>query len=342
MYFHLLQPDEIPWTELDALPDRTIFQTKPWLDFLAATQRAVPVVAELRDCGEAVGYFTGLIVCKFGLRILGSPMPGWTTPHIGFNLLRDVSLWQALRVLRDFAFHELGCVHLEITDPHITAVDAHRAGYRIFPQLTYFTDLTPPIQTILNNLHRSPRRSIHKAEAAGVIIEQAFDAGFADDYYRQLQDVFAKQGLVPPYGVERIRQLITHLLPTGNLLLLRARNQDGLCIASCIYEGMGGFAYGYGNGSYRAYQYLCPNPALHWYSLRYWKERGANAFDWVGGGDYKEGYGAIPSYMMWCRISRIAGLEPLRNAARQAYRLQQVATRALLHRSPLPQRATRA
>jgi hypothetical protein len=334
MYLRLLQPHEVRWTDLDAFADRTIFQTKPWIELIAATQHGIPVVAELCDSGQVIGYFTGLVVRKCGLRILGSPLPGWTTPYIGFNLQPGVPIWQALVALRHFAFHDLGCVHLEITDPHITQWDAYRAGYRTFLQLTYYSDLTPPTEAIFYNLHRSPRRGIQKAESAGVTIEQASDIEFADEYYRQLEDVFAKQGLVPSYDVERVRQLIKHLLPTGNLLLLRARDPEGHCIATCIHEGMGRFAYGNGNGSYRAYQHLCPNQALHWYSLRYWKARGAKAFDWVGGGDYKQSYGAIPAYMVWCRTSRMAGLETLRNAVRKAYRLQQVAAGTLFHHSP--------
>ena len=41
---------------------------------------------------------------------------------------------------------------------------------------------------------------------SGVRIEVATDAGFASEYYEQLQDVFAKQKLAPTYGLvnERI------------------------------------------------------------------------------------------------------------------------------------------
>jgi len=44
-------------------------------------------LAELRDGNEVVGYFTGLTFARFGVRILGSSFPGWTTPYIGFTLL---------------------------------------------------------------------------------------------------------------------------------------------------------------------------------------------------------------------------------------------------------------
>lgn len=86
--FHLqqLQPTDIPWDALDAFEDRVVFQTIEWLNFIAESQDATPVIAEIRDGSAVAGYFSGLVVRKAGLRILGSSFPGWTTPYIGFNL----------------------------------------------------------------------------------------------------------------------------------------------------------------------------------------------------------------------------------------------------------------
>src|SRR5439155_451341 len=84
--FRLLEPTEIPWTTLDAFDDRVVFQTREWLNFIAESQHATPIVAEIREHGALAGYFSGLMVRKLGVRILGSSFPGWTTPYIGFNL----------------------------------------------------------------------------------------------------------------------------------------------------------------------------------------------------------------------------------------------------------------
>lgn len=40
----------------------------------------------LKEERVAVGYFTGMIVRKIGLRILGSPFPGWSTDYMGLSL----------------------------------------------------------------------------------------------------------------------------------------------------------------------------------------------------------------------------------------------------------------
>src|SRR5262249_9148461 len=87
--FRPLSPDEIPWEALDAFEDGVVFQTREWLNFLAESQGGQPVVAEIQDGRTVAGYFSGMVVKKFGLRILGSSFPGWTTPYIGFNLHRE-------------------------------------------------------------------------------------------------------------------------------------------------------------------------------------------------------------------------------------------------------------
>jgi len=71
-----------------------------------------------------------MIVTKFGMRILGSPLPGWTTSYMGVVLQPEVSRVEALAALKRFAFEDLKCVHMEIMDRRIESrgVDS---GYRV-------------------------------------------------------------------------------------------------------------------------------------------------------------------------------------------------------------------
>src|SRR5205085_2043438 len=147
---------------------------------------------------------------------------------------------------------------------------------------------------------------IRKAERVGVTIEEADDLEFADEYYAQLRDVFAKQSLVPTYGKERVTELIRRLHPTGRLLLLRARSRDGECIATGIFPGMNGSAYFWGGASWREYQILRPNEALMWHAIRHWQARGAVRFDLGGGAEYKRKYGGAEIVVPEFRFSRLA------------------------------------
>jgi len=74
-----------------------------------------------------------------------------------------------------------------------------------------------------------------------------------DEYYEQLKDVFAKQGLVPTYNVERVRALVKNLEPTGRILLVRARAiQKGSAFATGIFPGFNKIAEFWGNASLRS------------------------------------------------------------------------------------------
>src|SRR2546430_10568849 len=89
----------VKWEFLDRFEDRTVFQTREWLQFVSEAQAATPVVVELRDNGELAGYFTGLTFTRFGGRVLGSSFPGWTTPYMGFNLVAGASRTDALAAI---------------------------------------------------------------------------------------------------------------------------------------------------------------------------------------------------------------------------------------------------
>jgi len=323
LQLHRIDLNRVPWEALDRFADRTVFQSHAWLQFVAEAQDATPVVAELRDGSDLVGYFSGATFSKFGLRVLGSSFPGWTTPYIGFNLKPEVSRPSALAALEKFAWDDLRVLHLEVSDPNFMPEDGANLGFNTEYYVSYRTDLTRTEDELFNAMESACRRCIRKAEKSGVMIEEAHDAAFADEYYEQLKDVFAKQGLVPTYPVERVRSLIKHLEPTGRILLLRARDSEGRCIGTGIFPGYNQIAEFWGNASLRAYQNLRPNEAIHWYAMRSWKQRGVAIYDWGGEGTYKEKYGCVVHRVPWFTKSRYEFLQVLRDEARSMFARKQ-------------------
>jgi hypothetical protein len=323
MKCQILDSQQVNWKLLDSFADRTVFQTHEWLNFVAETQRATPVIAELRQDGDVVGYFSGLTFSRLGVKVLGSSFPGWTTPYIGFNLAPGASRAQALAAIEKLAWDTLKCLHMEVSDPHFTPDDGERLGFACEFYTSYRTDLTQAEEQLFNNMDSACRRCVRKAEKSGVTIEQATDMAFADEYYDQLKDVFAKQGLVPTYDVERVRALVKHLAPTGRVLLVRARDAQGQCIATGIFPGYNQIAEFWGNASYRSSQIVRPNEAIQWYVMRYWKQRGAAIYDWGGEGTYKEKYGCKPHRVPWFTKSRYQIVSTLRNEARNMFARKQ-------------------
>jgi hypothetical protein len=302
---------------LAQFPDRTPFQTSAWLKFLARTQPGEPVLAALREGNSTLGYLVGLVIRKWGARILGTPFPGWTTDYMGFNLAQGVPRSLALECLPDFAFRELGCVHVEGMDRHSTVAQVTQLGFDYQSYSSWEIDLVPAEEELFRAMRHSCRSNIRKAVSAGVAVEEAADLSFADEYYSQLREVFAKDGVVPPFGVERVRELIRCLAPTGMLLSLRARDCEGHCIATALFVGLHQTVYAWGAASRRKYQLLRPNELLTWHAMKYWKRRGCHCLDFGGAGEYKRKFGARSITIPWFRKSRYPLLEALRNSARE-------------------------
>jgi CelD/BcsL family acetyltransferase involved in cellulose biosynthesis len=313
-----LELESVDWPTLDAFPDRVLFQTREWLDFVQRTQDAEPVVATLHDGdGPVAGYFTGLVIRRFGVRILGSPFPGWTTSYMGFNLEDGTDRREAAAALVPFAFQQLRCLHVELKDRLLQPGALRGRGFAESPSVTFEVDLSQPEDEIFGRMSSACRRAIRKSQKEGVIIEEASGEEFADEYYAQLEDVFAKQSAAPTYDVNRVRELIRALEPTGRLLLLRARSADGTPIATGIFPALNGTAYFWGGASWRQHQIVRPNEALFWHAMQYWKARGVTALDMGGGGDYKRKYGPTELNVPHFRKSRLPGLGVLRDVARR-------------------------
>lgn len=319
----IVDPKHVNWEHLDSFADRTVFQTREWLNFVAESQRATPVVAELRQDGQIAGYFSGLTFTRMGVKVLGSSFPGWTTPYVGFNLVPGASRAEALAAIERLAWNVLKCLHMEVSDPHFVPQDGQALGFSCEYYVSYRTDLRQTEEQLFSGMDSACRRCVRKAEKSGVKIEEASDLAFADEYYDQLKDVFRKQGLVPTYNVERVRSLVKHMAGTGRVLLVRARDSEGKSIATGIFPGFNRIAEFWGNASYRSSQILRPNEAMHWYVMRHWKKRGVEVYDWGGEGTYKEKYGCQPHRVPWFTKSRYRVLSTLRNEAKSMYARKQ-------------------
>jgi hypothetical protein len=317
--------------ELDSFEDRIVFQTLPWLEFVAQTQNAEPVIAALREDNETLGYFTGLVVRKLGFKILGSPFPGWSTPYMGFNLKPDVSRRAALEALTDFAFKDLKCDHLELMDRRMVLEDCDHLGIERLMFESFEVDVSLAEEQLWKNMRRECRQCIRKAKKCDVRLEEASDLSFADEHYAQLKHVFAVKNSVPPFGVERIRRLIELAHPSGNLLMLRARNNDGICIATSISAGMNQIMFYWGAASWRHLSQVRPNELLVWYAIQYCKERGMSTFELIGGGNYKLKFGSRRIMVPWLRISRNRSIAFLRTSAQKAFCTAQSAAGRVAH-----------
>jgi hypothetical protein len=308
---------------LREFPGKIVCQSPAWLSFLTRTQGGEPVTAILRDGQGLAGAFAGMVISPMGLRILGSPFPGWTTPYMGMILAPRVARGDALQALVDFAFRDLDCIHLEMMDRHLRVEDLEgvRHEHRLFN--SWEVDLASDSDRLIASFSRACRWQIRTAVKNGIVVEEAGGTDFVDDYYAQLSNVFGRQGLTPTYPRARVEQLIETLRPSGDLLCLRARTADGHPAATGIFHAVDAErAYGWGFASWRNLQHLHPNELLLFHAMNWWRDRGFTIMDLAGSGDYKKKYHPRPISVPWIRISRNLLVPPLRNAAEWSYRVR--------------------
>lgn len=334
---HRIPYDRAAWESTVAThPEAEVFHGAAWLDHLQATQGVEPVIAEVRDADRLVGYFVGGIVRRYGIRILGSPLRGWGTECMGFLLEEGADRLAAAEALLPFAFGELGCLHVELSDRHLRADQMEGSGYVTEVGRNFVLDLEPSEDEILGRVRRTTRQEIRKAIRAGLRAEVATDLGFADEFYGYLTAVFARQGLVPTYPIQRVRNLIQTVQPTGQLLLLRIRTPAGATVATGLVLGRNRMAVAWGMAYDRANAEFHPIELLWWETIRYWRERGVVRYDMGGGGDYKAKYGGaeVPTYQFHRSRYRVFRLG--RSAIRRMVRTRQVVAGRLARPSERP------
>ena len=300
----------------------TVFTTCMWLRFLERDQHIEPVVLALLRDGQTDAVFTGGVIQKAGIRILGSPFEGWLTPDMGFIRLGDMDVNEALRAVKRYAFRELRCWFVQICDKSIRPQDLE-ADIRYTVSSMLFLDITQEAEQILSGFTKNGRRDVRASGRKGLQVEQVpFDRGFAERYYAQLEDVFDKQGSKPFYSLEKMYHLVdaSQAFPE-RVLALEARTPDGDCAATVFSFGYRNWGYYMGAASFREFQKYLPNEALFWAFVRHWNERHIPCLDLVGYREYKMKYAPELIDVPMVYFERVPGLLYMKEKARSTVML---------------------
>jgi len=296
-----------------------IFHHSAWLNFLDETQPGKNLRFRITRSGRTEGYFVARHVRKGSFSILGSPLPGWTTPHMGPIVPGDFDQGAFLTAL-DCLCRQLRIDHAEISHPslHPECVQAH--GFRTIVHPTYLIPIHSDVDQMWAGLEN--RRSIRRAQREGLTVKEATDPNFVDRYYEQLEEIFAKQQLVPTYPIERARSLVRHLYPHHLLVLeVRLGNQS---VATGLFPHDAHTVYFWGGASRVRYQPLRSNHLLHWALMCQAAQRGVRAYDICGIGQFKSKFGGSKVKLFGYSKSYSAFARVGRGIYQSAFRAQQV------------------
>lgn len=307
-------------TTAEQFPEKSIYTTADWYAYLQADSHVKPVVIRIFQDNCPIGYFYGGEIRKFGLKIIASPFSGWSTCWMGFEAIPGVNKLDLLPPLWNYLTCELGYFYGEVIDRDFSVDEAQRCGYHCeaFPTLDLRIDRTD--EALFKVFKSDCRNFIRQFERRGASIEIAEpNDAFAEEYYDQLRDVFAKQGLTPSYSLEKVKHIMSIFGKTDKLLCLRVRAPDGRPIASSIFFGFNRKCFYWGGASYRSDQHYRPNEYMIWTAIRYWRERGCTVMDMVGDRPYKHKFGPEPVSYALIYLTKYPFLITMRNLAKKAY-----------------------
>lgn len=318
--FHVIEMEKLDKDEYDHFSNKSVFTTSAWVEFVKNDNQAEPLIVRITQGERFVGYFTALLVKKFGIKILGSPFSGWSTCYMGIDTEYVEEKCKIIKEIVPFLFKYTKCLYMEIIDRDISMEEAIAEGFKAYDVDTLELPIDMDDAALFKQMKTDCRNFIRQFERRGATLEIVEPSDeFAEEYYEQLKDVFAKQGLVPTYSLEKVKCLMRNMKDSDMILCLKVTNPEGRCIATSIFLGTKRKFFFWGGASYRSDQKYRPNEYMIWTAIRYWRERGCNTFDMVGVRDYKRKFGSHEEVYARLVFTKYKFLIVLRDVAKKLY-----------------------
>jgi hypothetical protein len=293
-----IQPEA--WDEaISKFECRSFYHRSCWLKFLEETQVAKPLRFKIIHDGKVEGYFVGLLIKKGLLKILGSPLSKWETESMGPVCNDNLDVEGFLDAL-DRMCKKLKIHHIEIGNPILVPEIMKTRGYNCLEWKSYVIPLSYDHEEMWKNLKSKCRNRIRKGLKNGLVAEDCENINFLEEHYKQLEDVYSKQGRIPRLSIDMYRSLFRHLKSDNLLFTLQVKHGDRV-IASGIFQHDERSVYSLSTASYKKYQKLFPNELLIWKIMRLSAELGIKNFSIgdnyrtiEGSGRFKDKFNGFP------------------------------------------------
>ncbi|RME44619.1 MAG: GNAT family N-acetyltransferase [Caldilineae bacterium] len=269
---------------VNAHPQALLFHTPAWLDFLAEVYGLQWHPLGIWRGEALVGVFP-LLTRRLGpFRLAGSPLMQViaSTPFLG-PLVAPSLLPDALLAVRAFA-RRRKIDHLEMAFPFLLAEERQAKGLGFGVETCRAVVLSLAGKTtaqLWGELSAACRRAVRKAEANGVEIVEATDAGIVEEYYRMCEEVYRDAGR-PPHLSRKFYRLLWERFAGTETLKVRLAKRGGQLLAGAMFLLHRRTAYYLSGASYRAGLPFRPNNLLQWRFIVWAAGRGYHRYDMGG------------------------------------------------------------
>ncbi len=332
--FHSVKPSPAMWETMMAAPDKSIFFTQQWNEYLHR-MGIHTLLMEVHRNEELVGYFVGSRRW-LGIKLIAAPSMGTGTYAQGLCMLQEITQAERANIYKQLAqylFKERKASYLQICDYQLRNTDnsdsspiLDEASVHYNKRLTYSIDLRPSEADLWQSLHyKSCKYCINKARKEGLVVRRIEEpgeiAGFALRHSQHLQDMMRRKhskGL-PCQRHKNILALCQALSP-HRVLMLEVVTPDGISIASGIFAYIpNGTATYFTAASLEDYMHLCPNELLVWEAMRILHQEGVGDLILGGVAHYKKKYAPKLAFVPVIIFSRYSILLNARKNIKRVY-----------------------
>lgn len=282
------------WDEVLAhFPQHTIFHRAAWIEILTAIHDVKPQLVTATRSGRLAAAWPLLSMRKGPLKILGSPLPGWSTAYMGPLFAEGEEPLSVLGALLDSRHLRASYIACKALDGDQT-IDFGAFGFTgVMDFDTYMVDLTQDEETLWSNMKSECRSRVRKARKAELEIVEETTVDFADDYWKMCEETFANSGIEPTHNRRFVFELWDRL-HEGQLLVMSAR-LAGKRVATLVLPFDQHTMYYWGGASYLEYRSIPSHNLLHWEAMTRAKSMGLRWYDFIstcgGPGRFKKTFG---------------------------------------------------
>lgn len=260
----------------------TIFHDLDWLDILEKSYNVKIVRLGFFKGGCLVGVMP-LSLQKLGFfKILGSPLSRMSTQYQGFLIDDGISLLDIFAALDKYQKeNKIDYLQLYFNEK-LPENLFENYGYATETCKTYVIDLNKNKETLWQDLEKSCRYKIRKAENLGLEILEANSLdNWLEDYWFILNQLYGLQNMLPPDPKQFYINIWNKLNHKNKIkvLLVRSNNKIIAGSISLLYKNK---VYGLDGVSLREQKTQGPNNALEWYLIKWAQKNGFGEYDMLG------------------------------------------------------------
>lgn len=274
--------------------NRKIYLSVEWLIFLEKTKKLKLIfILFSDDKHRPLFVFVGGLFSKFGIKILGSPFEGWDTENMGFLNLssNNVDYQTAFFLLKNYLSKEYHCHYFEIVDNDIPDDVVNLLDCSVNVVTTPMLDLSRTENDIFSSFDTDVRTSIRNFERKGGTIQILSPTkDLLNEFYSQTVCLYQRKGMKSIFSLGMFQNMFDAFSSLNERCLCVAAYEPKAkkCIAIIVSVCLDGKAYAQCISDYHDFLTYRPIEALIWFSIKYWKNKGAKSFDLAGSAHWKK------------------------------------------------------